>query len=55
MNDVTNPIISISCAQSINKEMAEPTEDEVLAAQGLLELSRVNRRFYDTNVSVFSI
>lgn len=37
------------------KTMTEPTDDEILAAQGLLELSQVIRKFYDNIVSAFTL
>lgn len=35
--------------------MAKPSYDEIMAAQGLLELSQVIRMFYDNIVSIFTL
>lgn len=51
-NDVTETMILISNEKE-RKVMTEPSDDEILAAQGLLELSQVTRRFYDNIVSIF--
>lgn len=50
-NDFTKAMILISNEKE-HKVMIEPSDDEILAAQGLLELSQVIRRFYGNNVSV---
>lgn len=53
-NHVTEPITSISSTNA-HKMMAEPSDDEILAAQALLELSKEIRRFYDEIVSVLTL
>lgn len=53
-NVVTKARIFISDEEE-SEVMAEPSYDEIMAAQGLLEFSREIRRFYDNIVSVFTL
>lgn len=53
-NDNTDAMIIIPNEEE-PKTMTEPTDDEILAAQGLLELSQVIRKFYDNIVSAFNL
>lgn len=53
-NVVTEPITSNSI-NKMQKIMTEPSNDEILAAQALLELSKEIRRFYDGVVSVLTL
>lgn len=52
-NDVTKAMILLSDEEE-RKMMSEPSGDEILAAQGLLELSQVIRKFNDNTVSIFT-
>lgn len=52
-NDDTMAMIPIS-SKTMSEVMTEPTDDEVLAAQGLLELFQVIRIFFNNCVSAFT-
>lgn len=53
-NDIIKAMILLPDGKE-NKVMTDPSYDEILAAQGLLELSRVIRTFCDNIVSVFTL
>lgn len=53
-NDDTKAMIPISNKKK-GEVMTEPTDDEVLAAQGLLELFQVIRIFFNSCVSASNL